>query len=507
MKRDLTPEALRALNELLSMEVAINDIGKSTPAAPQGVRGVDRFSRTLMGPSTPETPEEIAKLKSALGFLSSDVGRGSGSFYGSTGQPIKDYWLAAIWAIASLGWTCGKEIARDWSKLAPARYDDAGFDQAWNGYRTDHPNPVTVASLYKRAKDFGWTKPQPVQPQHASRYKLLDGIQIRSLPPLSWLVKGVLPSKGLAAVFGPSASGKSLLTLDMGTAIADGKPWFGRRTHPTPVVYVALEGEGGYQNRVAAWENEKGRPISPNLHFVMQPFKINDEDDVIELASAIPQGAVVFIDTLNRASPTADENSSRDMGEILEGAKRLQKCISGLVVLIHHTGKDTSRGARGHSSFFAALDAAIQVERTAAGRSWNIAKAKDGEDGIAYPFKLKRHVLGFDSDGEEISSCTIERDYGQLFNKHEPTGRNQITALRMLKQAISSSTTTSKAGCGENTHCINLNDAVTAVSSALITVAANKRNNQARTLITGLVTSGHLQSGLEGDEVWIWITP
>lgn len=42
-----------------------------------------------------------------------------------------------------------------------------------------------------------------------------------------------------------------------------------------------------------------------------------------ELAAAVPNGAAVFIETLNRAAPTADETSSRDMGEIMEAAQRL----------------------------------------------------------------------------------------------------------------------------------------------------------------------------------------
>ena len=73
----------------------------------------------------------------------------------------------------------------------------------------------------------------------------------------------------------------------------------------------------------------------------------------------VPPGAVVFLDTLNRAAPTADENSSKDMGEILSAAKLLQSLINGLVVLVHHTGKDATKGLRGHSSLFAALDAAV----------------------------------------------------------------------------------------------------------------------------------------------------
>lgn len=358
MKRDVTPEMLaKVIAELrpASKPAAVVPIGNAPPS---------QLAKNLLGNSPMETPAEIAKLKSALAVLPSSVGRGTGSFYDDAGQPTQDYWQAAVWAIAGLGWTCCKEMAREWSKECPERYDDAGFEKAWLDYKPNHPNPVGIGSLYKRATQAGWQiAVSPVIPvPNASRYKLLDSTHMQALPPLIWRVKGVLPAEGLAALFGPSASGKSFLALDMAAAIAQGCSWFGCRTRSATVVYVALEGEGGFKNRVSAWERENLSPLPAALNFVMQPFKVNVQQDIEDLAVVVPKGSVIFIDTLNRAAPLADENSSRDMGEILEGAKRLQIAICGLVVLIHHTGKDAGKGLRGHSSLFAALDGAIQVE-------------------------------------------------------------------------------------------------------------------------------------------------
>ena len=81
------------------------------------------------------------------------------------------------------------------------------------------------------------------------------------------------------------------------------------------------------------------------------------------------------------------------MGRIISNAQLLQRETNGLVVLIHHTGKDASRGARGHSSLFASLDAAIEVKRTRRGREWHRAKVKDGEDGVTTPFRLEQLSL------------------------------------------------------------------------------------------------------------------
>ena len=98
------------------------------------------------------------------------------------------------------------------------------------------------------------------------------------------------------------------------------------------------------------------------------------------------------------------------MGRILEAAKRLQRLTAGLVVVVHHTGKDATKGLRGHLSLFAALDAAVEVTREGDRREWKVAKAKHGQDGAGHPFRLETVDLGEDDEGEPVTSCTIEPD-------------------------------------------------------------------------------------------------
>ncbi len=239
------------------------------------------------------------------------------------------------------------------------------------------------------------------------RYRLLSAADLRELPPLAWCVRGVLPAVGLAALFGPSASGKSFLGFDLAAAIAGGWRWFDHRVTPAPVVYAALEGEAGFKLRAQAWETHHGQNLPDGLRLMLQPFKLTEPQDVADLAAVVPAGAVVFIDTLNRAAPTADENSSRDMGEILEAAKRLQAATGGLVVLVHHSGKDASKGLRGHSSLFAAMDAAVEVSRDGDRRVWTVSKSKDGQDGDAQPFGLEVLALGTNEHGDAITSCVV----------------------------------------------------------------------------------------------------
>jgi len=342
-------------------------------------------------------------------------------------------------------------------------------------------------------------------PKQAPRYRLLTGEDLRALPPLAWRVRGVLPAVGVAAIFGPSTSGKSFLGFDLGAHIAQGRDWFGHRVKPAPVVYVALEGEAGFRLRAQAWEQAHGRRLPDGLRLVLQGFKLTDPQDVLDLASAVlsaGDGAVTFLDTLNRAAPGADENASADMGRILEAAKALQGMTNGLVVLIHHSGKDAARGLRGHSSLFAALDAAVEVAREADRREWKVGKAKDGADGEAHPFRLEVVDLGDDDEGEPLTSCVVRPDESpeQLTRARLPKGGNQKIVLDALGDLLRKSSAFGRAGAPAPRPCVELEAAIESVAPRL-TCEPVRRKERARQAITGLVASGVLCCR----ESWLWL--
>jgi putative DNA primase/helicase len=341
-----------------------------------------------------------------------------------------------------------------------------------------------------------------VLPIHSEpRYKLLNSTDLRNLPALSWLVRGVLPEKGIAALYGPSASGKSFLALDMTLAIAEGQKWFGCRVKAAPVVYTALEGEAGVKLRTMAWEAHQGRTLPNDFRMVLQPFSLTSEKDISDLAAVVPNRAVLVLDTLNRAAPTSDENSSKDMGEILEAAKQLQTLTQGLVLIVHHSGKNASSGLRGHSSLFAAMDAVIQVNRNGDTRSWRLEKSKDGIDGDIHSFKLKVETLGTEETGEVITSCIVERDTSDSSKRSIklPRGGNQRLVLDALRPMFKAGEV-GKEGAPPMASCIELQDAIQAGGKNLV-CENNRRTSRAREAINGLKASGVLGHHQE----WLWL--
>ena len=322
----------------------------------------------------------------------------------------------------------------------------------------------------------------------ASKYTFLTPNQLQHLPTTKWRVKGLFPEHGLGSIYGPSGSGKSFLALDLMAAVACGGAFFGRKTTACPVVYVALEGTGGIAKRVEAYETHHMIKLPTSFRVVTDMLSLFSSEASIFAEAVIEEGlneGVIVIDTLAQSAPGSDENSSAHMGTIIANAQLLQRMTNGLVVLIHHTGKDASRGARGHSSLYAALDAALEVKRTQGGLEWLSDKVKDGESGNATSFRLERVVLGKDEDGDEISSCVA---VGDLFRKPplaQPKGKNQKAVLDALLL---------KSGAGTTV----ATDEALDIAKASLTDQTTNTAQRAKEALKGLLEIGRLV--LTGDK-------
>ncbi len=506
----MTPLSIRDLQRMLDDLTAggYRQAGAASAPAAQYVP-TKPLSRLAQALSTP-TSNDLFVLEGALSCISSDVPRGSGLVIGPDGKPVLDYWFGVILACRRAYGDAAKEIVRRWSQKSPRYLDGAGFEHAWNQHHAAHPNPVTIGSVFMLAKAAGWagssTAALHTQSRAPSQFRLLDRSAIMTQPPLRWRVKGLFPETGIGAIYGPSGSGKSFLGFDLGMSIAAGSKWFGYRTTACAVTYVILEAESGLRNRVQAWEAHNGTAVPSGFKAIAQPFQLAEAEQVEELGAILPQGGVVIIDTLNRAAPGLDENSSQDMGRILAGMKRLQEITGGLVLVVHHTGKDASKGLRGHSSLFAALDGAIEVERSASGRRWSAAKVKDGEDGTAITFALHVVDLGNDADGDPITSCAAGPDTGAIFRPNPPGGKHQKEALAAIRQALSISVAFGQGGADPQTACLRIDDAVTQASTAMVGVEKKRRSSRAREAVQGLIIGGHLRRGLDASQdEWVWL--
>ena len=235
--------------------------------------------------------------------------------------------------------------------------------------------------------------------QHDNPTQLTDGPkpfptltldEIEALPPPVWLIEGLLVENSNASLIAPPKSLKSFLALDWALHIAYGIKWHGRAVKQGGVLYIAGEGVGGMQRRVAAWRAFHGcAGNTAPFRLVAVPFRIMDKGHI---ASAIATAAAMMEadgfkpllyvnDTLARSMAGADENSAQDMGRAVEGMDEIKAGTGSTMLSVHHTGKDADRGARGSSALLGAVDTEITVKRSESLLTIKVTAQKDAEEG------------------------------------------------------------------------------------------------------------------------------
>jgi hypothetical protein len=271
------------------------------------------------------------------------------------------------------------------------------------------------------------------------RFQFVQAGQFASATALPWIIKGVLPQAGLAVIYGASGSGKSFAVLDMGMAIARGQDWRGRRVKQGRVAYIAAEGADGFRKRLAAYAQHYEAPLDDVPFCVLgaAPNLMEEKDTAhVVLGIKAAGGAdVVIVDTFAQTTPGANENAGEDVGKALGHCKRIHEQTGALVVLVHHSGKDATKGARGWSGLRAAADAEIEVVREGDQRMLQLTKNKDGEDGQQWGFKLEVVQLGIDDDLDPITSCVVVE--AEVMVKREPGkdyGPNERVVFEVLRE-------------------------------------------------------------------------
>jgi len=207
-------------------------------------------------------------------------------------------------------------------------------------------------------------------------------------------------------------------------------PWFGRRTRGGPVIIVMAEGGSGAGQRVAAMKAAHGLADDTPIHIItVAPNLLSGRDREAIIYWAKKVGAILIImDTLSRTM-VGDDSSSVDMPKYVRACDEIRQETDAHVAVIHHCGKDKSRGSRGHSSLFGATDVEVYIEKQASGYTATVTKNKDGEDGWHIGYLLEVFDVGIDDDGEQIRSCAIfPADVSPCKKHNQPSGH----AARLL---------------------------------------------------------------------------
>ena len=144
--------------------------------------------------------DELSRALSALNAIPSECSN--------------EAWLQVGMAAKAAGLTLEDFTA--WSNRANSS-TERDCAQVW---RSLSGGPKKAAALYGMAFAAGWKDPGKGTAKAPLHFHLMTPDELDTLPPVRWLVRGVLPTEGIGAIFGPSMSGKSFLVIDLLASVA-----------------------------------------------------------------------------------------------------------------------------------------------------------------------------------------------------------------------------------------------------------------------------------------------
>jgi len=306
------------------------------------------------------------------------------------------------------------------------------------------------------AKEFETETPPP-KPIKQIQIEHWDSIQDE---PVKWLIEGVIPVGAFTALYGPPGSFKSFIALDIAEAIATGRTWMGHGvTEKGAVLYICGEGFGGVGARIKACkqhhQTEDGAPIYVIRHQLNLRASVEDFNALmIAIENLVSELGINFkmiiVDTLARAFGGGNENDSADMGAFITACGRIQQIVQDCALMIlHHSGKDATKGLRGHSSLLGAVDTELELLRFEEQMKGviTISKQKDGEDNKRIGFEMVKVELAAPAGslqiGEPVTSLAVQASELGSFDgmkkdgkSNAGHGKNQVLSLQCLESAI-----------------------------------------------------------------------
>jgi len=293
----------------------------------------------------------------------------------------------------------------------------------------------------------------------------------RHTPP-TWLVKGLLPSRGLGLLIGESQAGKSFLAIHAAVCVARGISFFGKKTKPGGVLYIAAEGGSGVLPRIHAADEAVGGMLPDNhilrkaggalarapIKVVVETPNLSRDGDTAALMRTIRAAArdfeqeghalsLVVVDTWHAALAGADEQAAADAGHALKPLREAIEELAVFTLIVHHPGKDIERGARGSSALRAAVDTEIELrvpgfdgpkaKPAAVARRGQLTKQRDGAVGEEFHYRLNIVELGRDDDDDPWTTCTVAPcDAPALDAAGLPKGKGDGRLMKALEAAV-----------------------------------------------------------------------
>lgn len=185
------------------------------------------------------------------------------------------------------------------------------------------------------------------------------------LPPVEYVIDGIIPAGALILLHAREKSGKSLMAIDMMVSIATGETFLDRAVTQGPAAIVTLEDNlrdvrSRVNTRLAGLRGVPFYVLPADGSLPDVRFSLQDPVSVLALREMIVEYELraVAIDNL-RESHQLPENDSDAMSPLLRSVRQVAHETNCAVVLTHHERKTGNGEPRGSTAIAAAFDQVI----------------------------------------------------------------------------------------------------------------------------------------------------
>lgn len=267
--------------------------------------------------------------------------------------------------------------------------DDEDLGLWHDEYQIDEDTPVIyTAPPESDARPVKWDDSAPAPDDYRKKLLKIREKMMSQLSTPEFVVDGLFPAGAPGIVFGASGTKKSFFAVHVSCSVAAGLPVFGMGVRKGLVIYFAPEDAGGVYERVRGWEENYngGKPLE-NFMLIPSPLALNNDvklqewiDNLHAVMSLMPESernvAMIVCDTLSancagmnigadatgRGGHAFEENSNTDVAYVMNRAEQVASKLNTAMMFIHHSGKDSAKGARGASALKANASFEIEIK-------------------------------------------------------------------------------------------------------------------------------------------------